>query len=470
MKKKRFFILLMVVALISGGLAAATRAQTTPTATTVETGQVSTATLSSVVESSGSASPVAEVTLAFGTSGTIERVNVSIGDRVKSGDVLAELDTSDLELAVAQAEQSYLSQQAAYSLTLVPDANEVTAAQLAMSNAAANYKLAQQKYQVNSTDSVSLSCDNLDSAKQAYDDAVTAYNNYIANWRVQVNGSAEISPQKAQLDRATASYEQAIASCNLTKSSVNTSGITSAYAALVQAKANLDELLNPAERIVAAAQIKLEQAQLSLTMAREALDDAKIIAPFEGVVTALTAVVGGSGGSATLAVMDDSQYHVDVLIDETEISQVQAGQQAKITFDALPDVTVTGSIGRVDPSGTVSNGVVNYLVRVNLDPTDAALRTDMTANVSIVIDTHTNVMAVPGTAIRTDTTGYYINVVGADGTAQRVDVTTGYTDGELTEISGEVQVGDTVYLGELTTTTATTQQRGLNLFGMRIGG
>ena len=51
------------------------------------------------------------------------------------------------------------------------------------------YKLAQQKYKVNSTDSVSLTCDNLDSAKQAYDDAVTAYNNYISNWRVQVNGT-----------------------------------------------------------------------------------------------------------------------------------------------------------------------------------------------------------------------------------------------------------------------------------------
>ena len=470
MKKKRFFILLVIVGLLSAGIVAVTSAQATTDTAAVETGKVTQATLSSVVESSGSASPVAEVTLAFGASGTIDRVNVAVGDRVKAGDVLAELDTSDLELAVAQAEQSYLSQQAAYSMTLTPDANEVTSAQLALSNASANYKLAQQKYKVNSTDSVSLSCDGIDSAKQAYDDAVTAYNNYISNWRVQVNGTAEISSQKAQLDRASASYDQAVASCNLTKSGINTSGVTSAYASLVQAKANLDSLLNPSERTLAAAKIKLDQAQLSLELAREALDEAQIVAPFDGVVTGLTAVVGGSGGSATLAVMDDSQYHVDVLIDETEISQVQAGQKAKITFDALPDVTVTGSIGRVDPSGTVSNGVVNYLVRVNLDPTDAALRTDMTANVSIVIDTHANVMAVPGTAIRTDTTGYYINVVGADGTAQRVDVTTGYTDGELTEISGEVQVGDTVYLGELTTTTTTTQQRGLNLFGLRIGG
>jgi multidrug efflux pump subunit AcrA (membrane-fusion protein) len=114
--------------------------------------------------------------------------------------------------------------------------------------------------------------------------------------------------------------------------------------------------------------------------------------------------------------------------------------------------------------------VVNYQVRVNLDTTKAALRADMTANVSIIIDTHTDVLAVPGAAIRSDTTGYYMNVAGADGTAQRVDVTTGYTDGELTEVSGDLQDGQTVYIGEPTTATQQQQSRGLNLFGLRIGG
>jgi HlyD family secretion protein len=354
-------------------------------------------------------------------------------------------------------------------MTINPDPAEVTAAQLALSNAAANYKLAQQKYKVNSTDSVALSCNGIDSAKQAYDDAVTAYNNYISNWRVQVNGTADISQQKSQLDRAAAAYDQILANCNLTKSSLNTSSLTSANAAVVQAKANLDTLLNPSTRTITAAKIQLEQARVAFEQAQQTLTDAQIVAPFDGVVTAVSAVVGGAGGSATIALDDVSEYHVDVLIDETEIGQVQAGQIATITFDALPDAKVTGKVARVDPSGTVSNGVVNYKARIELDPTEAALRTDMTANVSIVIDTHTNVLAVPGTAIRTDSTGYYVNVVGTDGTAQRVDIKTGYTDGTLTEISGDVQVGQKVYLGELTTTT-TTQQRGLNLFGMRIGG
>ena len=137
MKKKRLVLLLAGAVLLSAGIAAATRAQATIETTAAETGQVTLATLSAVVDSSGSVTPAAEVTLTFGASGTVKRVNVSAGQAVRRGDVLAELDTIDLELQVAQAQQTYLSQQAAYSLTVTPDADEVKAAQLALSSAQA---------------------------------------------------------------------------------------------------------------------------------------------------------------------------------------------------------------------------------------------------------------------------------------------------------------------------------------------
>ncbi len=66
--------------------------------------------------------------------------------------------------------------------------------------------------------------------------------------------------------------------------------------------------------------------------------------------------------------------HVDVLVDETQIAGVQAGQPVQLTLDALPGITVTGKVDAIDPAGTISQGVVNYNVRVVLDPTDAPVQ------------------------------------------------------------------------------------------------
>ena len=124
--------------------------------------------------------------------------------------------------------------------------------------------------------------------------------------------------------------------CNLAKTSINDSSVKSALAQVEQAKANLESLKNPAERTTEKARIQLEQARLSLEQARRSLDDVKIVAPHDGVVTAVNAVVGAPGSSGGDG---DAGRHQPVshrcLIDETEVGQVQVGQQAEVTFDAL---------------------------------------------------------------------------------------------------------------------------------------
>jgi HlyD family secretion protein len=472
MKKKRILIGLGVVAVVAAGVVIINNNQQTTTQAAqgnLQLGRVTEATLLSTVDSSGSVSPKSKVTLSFGGSGTVDKVNVQPGSRVKKGDVLAELDTLKLELQVAQQQQAYLIQQAAYSMTTQADPDAVAAAQAALSNAEAAYKVAQQKYTSSATDQVTISCNNVDNALQSYNDAQTAYNAYIANWRVQVNGSADISPQKARLQSAKLAYDQAVANCNLTKSSVNTSGVQSAFAQLEQAKTNLNDLLQPSDRTLALAKMQLAQAKLSLEQAQQQLDKAKIIAPFDGAVTQVTAAVGGPS-SGTIVLADDSQYHVGLLIDETQIGQIKVDQPVQFTFDAIPTATVTGTVTLMNPAGTVSQGVVNYLVSADLNPTRTPLKIDMTANGRIILDEHSNVLAVPGAAVRSDPKGgYYVNVLDtATGEPVRVDVTTGYTDGGLTEVSGDLQPGDRVYLSQ----PPAQQQRGggPGLFGIRIGG
>ena len=169
-------------------------------------GQVVRTTLSSAVESSGSIAAQDDVALSFRTGGTVAQVNVDVGHRVKTGDVLAKLDTAQLELQVARAEQSYLLQQATYSKTVQPDPDMVAAAQAALNNAHTTYQIALHKNSL-SGDQITVSCADLDNAKRAYDDAATAYNNTLSDWRVQVYGTYEVSPQKARLDNAKAAYD-----------------------------------------------------------------------------------------------------------------------------------------------------------------------------------------------------------------------------------------------------------------------
>jgi multidrug efflux pump subunit AcrA (membrane-fusion protein) len=199
------------------------------------------------------------------------------------------------------------------------------------------------------------------------------------------------------------------------------------------------------------------------------------------VITAVNIIAGGSSGNiAALSIADTSRLHVDVLVDETEIANVQVGQQAEITLDALSGITLTGTVANIDPSGTVSNGVVNYSVRVNLDPTDAALKLDMTANASLIGEKAENVLAVPTTAIRsgramnqsnaqseqtvTNTASSMVLAL-KDGQPQPVPVTVGMTSGDLTEVSGDLQAGDEVLI--VTTTSTTNNNQG---FGPPDGG
>ena len=476
MKTKRTWIILgIIAALVAGGVYLATRQtngqaganQTNRFLANVQTATVTRTTLSHVVESSGSIAPKAEVQLSFGTSGTVSEVKVTPGDQVKKGDVLATLDTTDLQLAVTQAEQTYLIQQLTYSDTLQADPGEVAVAQASYTSVLAAYNAAQRDYD-SRADKETVQCAQYRNAKEALDRAQTAYDRLANDHQAKNYLSGDWGPFQSVVDTLTnaqAAYDQALASCNIAKLNLNDSALRSARTQLHSAKSNLDELLSPRTETLVQAQSQLELARLSLEEARQDLADATLVAPFDGVVTAVNIRSGGSSGSsAAIEMVDVSRLHVDVLVDETDIAIVQAGQNVELTLDALTGITLTGQVARVDPAGTVSSGVVNYNVRVDLDPTEAALRLDMTANASILGETHENVLAVPTTAIRQGgqdgfgrqgatggqgaqggqrIQGSFVLVM-QNGQPRPVPVTVGMTVGDLTEVSGDLQEGDQV--------------------------
>jgi HlyD family secretion protein len=462
--KKRTWIMVgigvLVVVVVIGAMNSRGMASAQATLSSSQIAQVTRTTMSLAVESSGSIAANDNAALAFGTSGTVAEVNVEVGSPVKQGDVLAKLDAAKLELQVARAEQAYLLQQATYSKTVQADPEAVAAAQAALNNAQNAYQIALHKSGL-SSDQITVSCANLDDARQAYDDAVTVYNNYISNWRVQVNGTSEVSPQKARLESAKAAYEVAQANCTLARQGVNDSGVKSAWAQVQQAQANLTNLTSPRSEKRDVARAQLEQARLSWEQAKLSLTDAILVAPFDGIVTSVNIKVGGpSGNGSAIELADVRQYHVNVLVDETEISQVQVDQPAQITLDALSGITLTGKVAAIDPAGQVVQGVVNFNVRIDLDPTTAPIKLDMTTNTRIIGESHANVWAVPISAVRSAPDGSkFVIVVDQPGAQRNVTVTTGLTQGKFTEVSGDLQEGEQVLINPATRPT------GLNPFG-----
>jgi HlyD family secretion protein len=252
------------------------------------------------------------------------------------------------------------------------------------------------------------------------------------------------------LSDAQSAYDVAQASCNLAKGNINNGPVTAAQAQVAQAKANLDNLQVPSDATLMAAKAQLEQAHLNLQQTRLKLADAEIVAPFDGIVTKVNGSLGSASGGVSIDLADTSQYHINVLVDETEIAKVQLGQETEITLDGLPGITLTGKVSRIDPSGALVQGVINYNVQIDLDPSTALLRLYMTTNTRIIQATHPGVLTVPLAAVHTDPAGgQYVEVVdqtGQQNGSHRVNVTLGLSEGTRVEVAGDLKDGDHVIL------------------------
>jgi HlyD family secretion protein len=153
-----------------------------------------------------------------------------------------------------------------------------------------------------------------------------------------------------------------------------------------------------------AAKQAVQQAQIALGQAQLALQQAQVIAPFDGVITGVNITLGQdtstiSGGAIQMATLGDLQITVDLA--EVDVDQIQVGQDVQVSLDALPDATVDGKVALVYPAGTLTSGVVDYPVTINLVNPPAGVMAGMTANVDIVIQEKDNVLMVPNRAVKT---------------------------------------------------------------------
>ncbi len=232
-------------------------------------------------------------------------------------------------------------------------------------------------------------------------------------------------------------------------------------------------------------EISVKQQELALQKSLSKLADYSIRAPFDGIVTGLT-VDGGDtiSQTAVLASVITKNMKVVISLNEVDAAKVGVGNEATLTFDALPTETATGKITKLDTIGVATQGVVSYGAEITLDMQSPRLKPGMSVTADILVDEKKDVLVIPNTALMTEEGKTWVRIAPnrtADNTTtsnsrtqtavqgERRAITLGITDNVTTEVVGGLNEGERIMVPSVTsgtTTSQNTQSAGgiLNLF------
>ena len=265
--------------------------------------------------------------------------------------------------------------------------------------------------------------------------------------------------------------------------------IQSAKDAMVNADRNVAEKIGSLEKLQAGAdpldirssQLSVQQRENALRDAREKLADYTVRAPFDGVIAKVSVKKGDAVSSATvLAVLMARQKLAEISLNEVDIAKIERGQKATLTFDAVERLQSAGEVFDVDGVGTVSQGVVNYTVKITFAGEDERVKPGMSVSAAVITQAKQNVLTVPSSAVKVSGNVQYAEVLAvpsanmraensADGVLsevppERVAVETGIASDIETEILSGLAEGDMVVVRTVSAASASTAPQQQSLF------
>jgi RND family efflux transporter MFP subunit len=393
------------------------------------------------------------VDLSFSTSGSVAALNVKVGDDVKAGQELAKLgNIEDLQANVASAQLALL--QAQQSLEELQSNADVSVAQ-----AYQDWLDAQDAYNTAvdaemRSSGARCSSDVMKKYTAALDRATTKLNNINA----RDYGSDAYVDAKNDYDTAKANYDYCASYTALEKTSTQ-SNVEVAKNTMDQAEKKYNTLkgasgIDPTELAVAEATVT--KAETQLANAKDILTGATLTSPIDGKVITIAANQGTyvdltkTGAYITIANMYKPE--LDTSLDETELTKIQVGDSAEVTFDALPDQVFTGKITQVSPQLTTTGNyrVAKCIVTLDDSAADAVskLPLGLSVTVNVIEDEAKGAVLVASQAVRDlGDDEYAVFVVGNDGKLTLKSVQVGLNDGALAEIKSGLNPGDVVSTG-----------------------
>ena len=393
-RKKRIIygsIGIALVLLIAGGLIAAARGGTKIDPSKLA--KVEKGDLAKSVVATGKVTPITKVEVKSKASGIVKQLFVDAGDRVKKGQLLAQLDKEEI---TAQVEQSRAALQAA-------DAS--------LSGSQADYERA--KVDAESPDVPLL--------KRAYERAVGMAKEGV------VSTSA--------LEDAQRNYELALNKQNVAKAQliVLKAKIAQSGAQVGQDRANLKQL----------------EEQLGYTDVVSPIDGVVLSRDVEMGDAVSSILVLGSSATLVMTLGDTSEVYVKGKVDESDIGKVYLGQPARIKVESFKDKTFNGKVTKISPMGVEKDNVTTFEVRVSINNPGGELKAEMTANAEIILEEHKNVLQIPEGAILYDKdkkASVEVPDPSAKEGKKKLAVNIGISNGAKTELLSGLRENDQVVL------------------------
>jgi len=344
------------------------------------------------VQATGRVEPLARVAVMSRASGIIEKLTVDEGDRVETGQVLAELDREQLQ---AQFDQ---------------DQADLLAAEARLLAARARVEEASVR-------------------------------------------AADPEPEflRRDAERLEELYTKGDVSIRERDDAARTLAVADFRVSLVRANLPvLEAAVTEAEALLAAARAQLDRTATGLREAtiRCPIDGIVLVRDKEvgdGISSILTA-----GGNATqlMTLGDLREMYIEARVDEVDLGRIREDMPAIVTVDAYRGVTLKGRVRRIAPAGSIDdNGIVTFEVEVAVEDPERLLRPDMTADAKLVLERRDGVTSLPQVAVREADDGWAVDrVVGTDANerVESVPVELGLSDGLMTEIVSGLSVGDRV--------------------------
>ncbi len=392
--------------------------------------------LIATVSATGAIKPRSSADLAFMASGPVSEILLKRGDKVQAGQPIVKLDAGELQLSLAQADANLNLAQA--KLTQLQKGGSQTAVAAAQANLTSAQAAYNKLLQPDPNDVAQAQAD-LAKAKAALDQAQAAYDRIGGG----SNPNIGMMPQSLQLQQATLDYQKALTAYNARFKPTD----AQLKAAQAQVQAAQDQLarLAPTSDDLAQAQANVDAAKAARDLAKKRLDEAVVVAPFDGTIVAMDLDKGDfvQAGKPVVTVADIDHMQITLNVDETDVPRVAVGQKVSLDLDAYPGKTIDGSVTEIAPGAATVQGVVNYEVKIDVGQTDIPIKMGMTANANVEVAHKNGILLVPNRAIRASNNKRYVTIYN-NGQQHEVEVQLGLSNDQESEVISGLSEGQQV--------------------------